>query len=290
MVLLLCGAAQPFAAASAAPSYTFTTFDDAKAASTIIQAINKSGTLVGTALTAAGVATCFTYNGKAKTDFHNPKYPSTKCTGINAAGEIVGYYPSNTLPGGGTAFIYSKGVFKAITPPGSTGGAAAYGINDAGTVIGTYVDAKSAQHGFVLKGGVYKKFDVPGQTATLGVSINSKDQYSIQTADAQGNEHSFLYSGGKYTELVFPKSQSTRGHQINDAGVIAIGWTDADGVENGGVYVSASKNYYVINDPKGKPEQGVTGIEGINDSDTLVGIFATPTDTVYEGFIAKGKL
>ena len=269
---------------SLAKGYKFKTLDYKKTDSTILQGINKSGTIVGNYITAKGVENCFIVTGSTKTPLSNPAEKSTVCGGINAAGDIVGFYPSKQALGG-KAFLYSNGTFTDIKPPGSSGGAIAYGINDAGTIIGTYVDANGAQHGFIETGSTYTSFDVPGETITIGVSINNNGEYTSQTADANGNEHSFIYTGGVYTELLFPNATSTRAHQINNAGTVALGWIDSSGNENGGLYERKHVTYILENDPLG----GITGVEGINDSNTLVGIFATPTDTVYEGFVATGK-
>ncbi len=267
-----------------AKPYKFKTLDYTKADSTLPAGINKSGMIVGNYITAQGVENCFTSNGKTKTSFGNPAQASTICGGINTAGDIVGYYPAtNTL--GATAFLYKKGKFTNVTPPNSAGGVIAYGINDSGTIIGTYTDSSGAQHGFLLTGKTYTSFDAPGEAITLGISINNKGDYTVQSADSGGNEHSFVNIGGTYTELLFPNATSTRVHQINSAGIAALGWIDSSGNENGGLYESKSASYITVN----APGAGLTGVEGINDSDTLVGIFATPTDTVYEGFIATGK-
>ena len=282
--LLAAAAILAMAAPAQAKAYKFKTLDYKKTDSTILQGINKSGMIIGNFITAKGAENCFTSNGKTKTAFSNPAQKSTICTGLDAAGDIVGYYPAKTTLGG-KAFLYSNGKFTDVKPAGSSGGAIAYGINDTGTIIGTYVDASGAQHGFLLTGKTTTSFDVPGEAITLGISINNSGQYTSQTADSSGNEHSFINTAGTYTELLFPNASSTRVHQINDAGVAALGWIDSAGNEEGGLYESASATYITVN----VPNSALTGVEGINDSDTLVGIFATPTDSVYESFIATGK-
>jgi uncharacterized membrane protein len=268
-----------------AKPYKFHTLDFKATDNTILQGINKSGMIIGNYVTPKGNESCFTSNGKSKTPLSNPDEKFTICGGINAKGDIVGYYPAKTALGA-KPFLYSNGIFTTLKPPGATGGAIAYGINDAGTIIGTYVDAAGAQHGFLLTGKTYTSFDAPGEVITLGVSINNSGQFTVQSADSNGKEHSFINSGGTYTELVFPNAAGpTRVHQINDKGIAALGWTDSLGNDDGGLYESASATYVTVN----VPNAALTGIEGINDSDTLVGIFATPTDSVYEGFIATGK-
>jgi hypothetical protein len=277
-------AALCLAAPAQAKPYKFKTLDYKKTDSTLPAEINTSGMIVGNYITANGKENCFTSDGKTKTAFSNPDEKSTICGGINAHGDIVGYYPANTNLGG-KAFLYTNGAFTAIKPPGSSGGAIAYGINDCGDIIGTYVDAGGAQHGFLRAGRKYTSFDAPGEAITLGISINNSGDFTVQSADSNGNEHSFINIAGAYTELLFPGATSTRVHQINNAGVAAMGWIDSSGNEQGGLYESKSATYITVD----VPNAAITGVEGINDSDTLVGIFATPTGTVYEGFVATGK-
>lgn len=50
----------------------------------------------------------------------------------------------------------------------------AQGINDLGTIVGSYQDGSLKTHGFVLKNGTYKEYDVPGSTSTAILGINSR--------------------------------------------------------------------------------------------------------------------
>ena len=131
-----------------------------------------------------------------------------------------------------------------------------------------------AQHGFLLTGKNHHQLRrARWKPSRWGISINNSGQYTSQTADSSGNEHSFINTAGTYTELLFPKRQLLPGppDQRCPAWPPWAGSISA-GNEEGGLYESASATYI----HRQRPNSALTGVEGINDSDTLVGIFATP--------------
>jgi probable HAF family extracellular repeat protein len=66
--------------------------------------------------------------------------------------------------------------FTTINLPGSYY-TTAYGINNAGTVVGSYSDASNApDHGFLYSGGNFATIDVPGAYATQVLGINNASQ------------------------------------------------------------------------------------------------------------------
>ena len=88
---------------------------------------------------------------------------STILTGINDAGQIVGYYANST------GFLYSGGSFTILSDPLGVGGTSPMGINAAGQVVGDY-SGGSTTHGFVAT-----------PTAVTPIVINSiSDLQAIQ--------------------------------------------------------------------------------------------------------------
>jgi uncharacterized membrane protein len=71
-------------------------------------------------------------------------------------------------------FLDVGGVFTTIDVPGASG-TAAYGINGAGRIVGTYADS-SGGHGFLDVGGVFTTIDVPGASGTGARGINGAGQ------------------------------------------------------------------------------------------------------------------
>jgi probable HAF family extracellular repeat protein len=68
-------------------------------------------------------------------------------------------------------FLLSGGTYTTLDVPDSVL-TAAYGINDAGQIVGVYTsDMRFSRHGFVWSEGVYTTFDVPGLTFNnLGIN------------------------------------------------------------------------------------------------------------------------
>src|SRR5262249_16094101 len=107
-------------------------------------------------------------------------------------------------------------------------GSAAYGINDAGQIVGWYYDSNVVYHGFLLSVCVYTTFnDSLAIRGTGRYGINALGQI-VGSYAADLGDHGFLLSGGTYTTLDDPSAISTvpravsntvaRG--INDAGQI----------------------------------------------------------------------
>ena len=89
----------------------------------------------------------------------------TAATGINNAGDIVGYFTdaSNVTHG----FIDVGGIYTTIDAPNAFGSTQVLGINDIGDLVGTYVDAKD----LTTRGFVASPVPEPDTLALLGVSL-----------------------------------------------------------------------------------------------------------------------
>jgi probable HAF family extracellular repeat protein len=139
---------------------TYTPLDSALNGGTPFS-INDSGQIVGTYSTFE--------NGGFKTHgflysngtFITLDYPGatngTFAYGINNQGQIVGYYSDfDDIHGGGGihGFLYSGGTYTTLDDPlaatVTTSGTEAFGINDAGQIVGTYQDSNHHYHGFLL--------------------------------------------------------------------------------------------------------------------------------------------
>src|SRR6516162_887082 len=113
----------------------------------------------------------------------------------------------------------SGGNFATLAEPSGT--TIAFGINDAGQIVGEFEDANGHGHGFLYSGGAFTNFDFPSATDTFAFGINNAGQIVGQYVDASGHGHGFLYSGGTFTTLDDPLGTvSTSAQGINDAGQI----------------------------------------------------------------------
>lgn len=154
---------------------------------------NDVGQIVGySSLDPAGMTLqlAYVYNEITKTfDFldnatHTATLPAnvnSQATGIDNAGDVVGFFMPTTTTSDG--FLFSGGKLTTLQFPGSTF-TQALGTNNKGQVVGFYNDTAGATHGFVYSNGFYTQIDVPGATATTVNGINDSDQ--IVGFDTQG--------------------------------------------------------------------------------------------------------
>jgi probable HAF family extracellular repeat protein len=113
----------------------------------------------------------------------------TEVTGINASGQIVGFY----LNQGTHGFLYSGGMYTALDDPlAATRVTWAFGINDLGQIVGAYEDG-TGSNGFLYNGSNYFTFDDPLATnGTQAFGINDLGQIVGEYDVTNGGEHGFL--------------------------------------------------------------------------------------------------
>ncbi len=201
--------------------------------------------------------------------------------GINASGAIVGDW--NYVHGLGDALVLSNGVFATFAFPANTcsntnGSVAtatgvAYGINDAGQIVGLLPTGPMCQPGaFLWSSGSY--FDIgTGQANALNASgqVTGAIQFGSTTA-------AFLYSaGGTAMNLgTLPGYVFSTGYGINSAGVV-VGLSESTGnpatnVNHAFVYDGTLNdlNALVLPTDPLKPFVTLTDARGINDSNLLI--------------------
>jgi hypothetical protein len=114
------------------------------ASSTHPNAINKHGQIVGIYFENSGYVFSFLYEEGDFTLLHLPHSATTIVHGLNDYGQIVGRSCCHA-PGSYRAFLYDQGVFVPIEVPFAypypqSMRTEAYGINNAGHIIGSYQD------------------------------------------------------------------------------------------------------------------------------------------------------
>jgi probable HAF family extracellular repeat protein len=162
---------------------SYTTFDVPGSSETVAYGVNSSGQIAGQFVDSAGTGHGFLLSGGTFTTLDVPGATSTTAYGINNTGQIVG---DSSLG----EFLWSGGTYTMLQTPGST--AVARGINDSGQVVGLYVDAARAVHGFVQSGTAYTTLDVPNSTGTSASGINQAGEIVGYYTDAGGIQHAFL--------------------------------------------------------------------------------------------------
>jgi uncharacterized membrane protein len=94
----------------------------------------------------------------------------------------------------------------------------ASGINNAGTIVGSYLDNDFNVHGFILRNNQFQSVDFPSGVGTSLRSINNRGQIlgSVQGTSANQNPQSFILENGTFTILNFPDTRSNFITSFND--------------------------------------------------------------------------
>jgi uncharacterized membrane protein len=149
---------------------------------------------------------------------------------INNRGEIVGFYNDDEDLTTAGFLRTRKGRFVDINVPGSQA-TGPLKVNDRRQVVGIYLDAGGAVHGFLWNEGEFETIDVPGSTATLAIGINNRGQIVGSYVDPGGAYHGFVRSRrGAVTTLpdapgAEPGSGGTQPASINERGqIVGVGY------------------------------------------------------------------
>jgi probable HAF family extracellular repeat protein len=160
--------------------------------------INNSGTVVGTT-DVNGTAHGTIWNGSGSTDLG----PNSYAMAINNSGEVVG--------GNGNAFAAVNGQLQSLGNPSGVNWSAAYGVNDAGTVVGDGQLADGSFRGIIwspagsmillgtLGGRSSQATDISTGGDVVGfASVSSGYQHAFSMTDALMIDLGTLGGGSSY--------------------------------------------------------------------------------------------
>jgi probable HAF family extracellular repeat protein len=136
----------------------------------------------------------------------------TSCKAVLALGVLL----LATVP-----LALAQGTYTQIDYPGALGGTYAFGIDNAGDLVGTYGDPNGTTlDGFLLTGGTYATIDYPGAQYTYLYGINNAGQVVGFTNGGFGLDLGFVYavSTQAFTTVSYPGAISTDATSINDSG------------------------------------------------------------------------
>jgi uncharacterized membrane protein len=123
---------------------------------TNVNGINNSNVIVGSYYDSQYFVHGFIYRAGKYTAVNFPGATMTEVLGINDYSDIVGTYQTpGTLNFHG--FLRHNGVFTKINDPSAKIGTMAFGINKAGTIVGTFDN----EQGFVYQNGAYRTLNAP---------------------------------------------------------------------------------------------------------------------------------
>ena len=206
---------------------------------------------------------------------------------INSRGDIVGQFIGDD--GFTHGFLWRKGVITILDFPGASD-TTPFGINDSGTVIGSWdiLDADGnvlAYHGFVWKDGGFSEFNYPGSADTTITGINARgEMVGLWDSDITSPiGHGFICKGDACSSFDVPVAGVivTQPNDINARGDIVGAYIDADNVTHG--FRIHANNFLKID----FPDAVRTLVWGINAAGQMVGTYYDYSGAPARGFLAE---
>ena len=160
----------------------------------------------------------FLLNGSRFTSISRSGSP-TFVYGINKWNTAVGAYAFGAYPSFHGFKRYNNGGFAAINYPGALGTSPA-GINDSGTVVGSYFlssqqDPFYSQHGFIYHNGQWATLDYPD--GTVWTELNGISNAGViigntisNTGGIQTIQTAFIYEDGVFKTISVPNEPLTQ--------------------------------------------------------------------------------
>jgi uncharacterized membrane protein len=175
----------------------------------------------------------------------------------------------------GRAFVRdgTTGAYSSFSFPGAIF-TQALGINNAGSIVGLYIDSKNQYHGFLKTGDSFTSIDVYGASYTDAWKINDSGQIVGRYGSP---DQGYLYSAGSFS-AVMPQHFAWA-YGINNSGNIVGLYVDTNG-DHG--FVKVGNTFIPIDYPG---NTGVTAAYDINNYGSIVGWYTDPT-AGERGFLA----
>jgi hypothetical protein len=231
----------------------------------------------------------------ARSDFSGENFPGsaqTQITGLNDTGISVGFFstmnaadPAND---NNIGFWRENGQYHVVrfptrnnsTPPVNQ----LLGVNNTGTAVGFYNDAKGNAHGYAynLQSRRFKLIRLRGATSLTATAINDFGATAGFYTSAQGATDAFLqFHGGRTITIAMNGASATQAFGLNDSGEVVGTYTVGTGnnaVTHGFTWMNGT--FTTVNFPGASS----TTINGINDLGDIVG-FYTDAKGNTDGFV-----
>jgi probable HAF family extracellular repeat protein len=269
-------------------SYTFVSIDYPGATLTRAFDINDAGVIVGIFRLPGQKNRGFMLRQGKFTELGPPDPDAGVRTarGLNDRDEVVGLFTLN-IDDSEHGFLLSAGTKLRLDFPGALV-TDAWGINNRGSIVGSFVDSSGVLHGWLRTRGTYTQIDIPGALDTVSFGVNDRGQivgaWDI-TPSILAGIHGFLLAQGKVTTYDVPSfvGVGNQFDRINDVGDIIGIFQDNNGALHGFVLQGGLSGPFIQLDYPGATQ---TGPWGINNAGQIVGRY-TDSNGVDHGFLAQ---
>ncbi len=244
---------------------------------TALNGINNSGQIVGKYPDSRGFHGLLRDQRGKLVRIDVPGAKGTYVTKINDRGQIVG--SSNDVSAevgveGTKGFLLSRGRFTTIAYPRALF-TQAYGINNAGTVVGEFLDKSGVIHGFLWRRGHFTVIKMPNAATTSATDINDRGQiiglYASRSDPTR--VRGFRLSNGRYATFAAPGDPSaTLPFDINNRGQI-VGYSLSDLAQPAFDSFLLASGVGGDFTPLDVPGGLTTVVGGINDQGHIVGVY-----------------
>jgi hypothetical protein len=176
-----------------------------------------------------------------------------------------------------TTFVY-PGTVKSTQPQK---------INDAGDIVGVYVDSLGVQRGFVRfsNGNFSSPIVEPNDTKNLtqGRGINDSSTVCGDYLGSDGDDHGFFLSSGTFTEYDIPDALATVVLGINNVGDFVGGFSDGNGIFQAFVSLGGAVTSFNV------PGASSTFAYQLNNSEQLVVGYYVDSSGILHGYFRDTK-
>ena len=190
----------------------------------------------------------------------------------------------------GNAMVFASAVpqytFSTVDVPVELGAfASAYGLNNAGVIVGNFVTVDGNLDGFLVENGHFTDVTVPGVTSDSRGALNDVNDLGEAVGgftDNDGNSHAFIrYRHGEFELLPdVPGAVLAEATAINNRGEIIGFYFDAGFVPHGFMFRDGVYTFYDY------PGSSRTLLTRINDRGQITGI-RLDTDGHRRGFVLQ---
>ncbi|WP_157429531.1 hypothetical protein [Actinomadura oligospora] len=218
-----------------------------------------------------------------------PGATGTMPMGITNQGQIAGTY--DDVSGRSHAFVLLHGRYSTLDHPQATGEATSYGlsgtvasgINERGEIVGSYVGANGAVHGFLYARGEFTPIDVPGAQENWPFGINNRGQVTVQTVRADGSQPQYLLTNTTLTPITYPAAKYSIVHRVNDHGVVVGVYVNAHDTTPQHGFVLAQGKYARFD----IPGAAYTGVNAASNNGDLTGYYVPEGSPNGHAFISS---